>query len=265
MPRGPCSRGCKPLPGAKARYHDSEKQCPYSPIYNPNAKGAIDKNGNPVNRGPEPAEEAGQPSSGSSSAEAQAQPAPSPNPTPAPVPKAPGTSRLTFSPTPAEVVPVKRIIRPVEPADYVVDGPHTKTAFGLVFGATYQLHVWVDEYYEWTAHLPKSQFALSDLALLTIDNDPRNLYSRMVTRACMAVGCRTQQQAHAAITTVEFFFGFGGVVVALVMHYRKVLKESPRAIRNREKKKVAAEAKRRALTVPGRTLSEGPAPEGATA
>ena len=216
---------CKPFPGAKKRFHDVQAQCPYEDKYDPKVKGAIDKDGNPTSgRRAEPQRPEAAP--------------PSAEPTPG-QPRAPSHGGLTSSGRAAEIVPRARtIIKPPEPTDFVVDAIHTRGPINRVLIGVWQLFAWQDDWLEIAEHMPKDQFKLSENADDTIEMDPRNFYSRIVTRICVGLGCKTQQQAHHAIDTFLFFGDWGAFVVMVVKHEMKVIKESPRLKRNAEKKKV---------------------------
>ena len=228
--RGPCTAGCKPEPGAKNRYHDNLRQCPYQPEYDPNAKGAIDKEGNLVTKMRAKAMETPSPPGGT---------APPQN-----VPRPPAASGLRLSDRPAEVLDTskKKLVKPPEPVDFVVDAAHTRGAIQKGFAVVYQVTVWFDEWLEWKDHMPKEQFAPSELALMSIENEPRNMYARGVTWVCIRLGAKTQAQAHHLLDTAFIFADFGGFFVVLVNHYRIVVRDSPKLKRMRAAKKAGVPA-----------------------
>jgi hypothetical protein len=239
--RHKCERGCKPLPGAKGRYHDSSRQCPYADEYDPNYPGALDKEGNLVSKVKAAEKVPKRPES-----QPIAEPTPG-HPRPA------QQGGLTSSGRPAEIVPrAKTPIKPPEPQDYVVDALHTRAPINRCLLGLWQVFAWQDDWLEIAEHMPKDQFKLSENADDTIEMDPRNFYSRIVTRVCMTVGCKTQQQAHHAIDTFLFFGDWGAFAVMVVKHEMKAWKESPRMARrkaeNALKKKVVADASARVVT-----------------
>jgi hypothetical protein len=228
MTRHACTLGCKPLPGTKARFHDTDEECPYSPEYNPKNPRAIDKEGNRVN-GPRAQKAVPKEPSG---------PPPSAEPKPG-EPTKPSTGGLTSSGRPAEIIPrLKTPIKPPEPQDFVVDAIHTRGPINRALLGLWQVFAWIDDWYEVAQHMPKDQFKLSENADDTIEIDPRNFYSMAVTRVCITLGCKNQLQAHHLIDTFLFFGDWGAFVVMIVKHEMFVVKTSPKLARNKLKKQV---------------------------
>ena len=252
MVRYACKKGCKAGIGARFRWHDNVALCDFEPNYDPNARGACNCRGLQVKTVKPPEEgKAGAPSGDAGGGNASVSP---------PAPKTSGgLSRLIASDRPAEIVNTKKIIQPPQATEFITDAPHTIRAINFGFGCLRFGLDRVDDALEWKAHIPASQLKLSQNGIDTINMDAKNFYSKGVTRLCIWAGCRTQQQAHAAIDTVCFFGEFGGYAKVIIEHEMQVYRGSPKLIRAREKKKVKEEAMRLAraggMDTQGRVLA----------
>jgi len=239
-----CTKGCRD-PKAKdgLMWHNTPNECPaetYNPKVGPGRPGKMRAKGHPGVAGVE-----------------------SPTPPARVTVPAPGGG-ITFTDTKASVT--KGTGKPPEPVvvDYIVDAQHTKALCNFGMRGVYFLHVQVDEIvFDWHKHLPKVQFQLTPNAEMSIELDPRNMYSRGVTwftkNICQA---KNLQAAHAAIDSILFFEAFGGIAVALLFHYREVYANSPKLKKRREEKarlKAAAVARKAgAIDVPYQVVGGQP-------
>lgn len=234
-----CEKGCKDPKAKEGRpWHRSVNECPYE-TYNPKAP-----QGRPGFRKAQ-----GTPAEGAAPAQAPAPSLAPASPPPArPAPPQGGAAGITLSGRRADVV--KGATAPERPVitDYMVDWPHTEALWNFGFRVLYFVHVKVDEWvFDWKQHLPREQFKLSDNAKAAAEVDPRNIYARGATWLCRTVlRCPDQKAAHSAIDSIVFLEAFGGVFVALIFHYEKVYKESPKLKAKREEKRLRAEAMKRA-------------------
>jgi hypothetical protein len=215
-----CVKGCRD-PKAKdgLMWHESVNECPFED-YNP--KVFAGRPGKMRAKG-HPGVQAAQPSAA---------------PKAAPIGLSVRRESITFNDSPASVT--KGQAKPVEVVvvDYIVDAPHTKGFCNFAFRVVYFFHVQLDEIaFDWHKHLPKEQFQLTPNAEMSIDMTPRNFYSRGVTWVTKNLfQCKNLESAHNAIDSILFFEAFGGIGVALIMHYREVYKNSPKLKKKREEK-----------------------------
>lgn len=206
-------------------WHYSRNECPaetYNPNLDPGRPGKMRAKGHPGPPAPGPVS-----------------PTTPPKATPTP------TSTITLSDEQASVTKGSPAKVAVVQVDYIVDGPHTKALWNFGFRLLYWGHVKLDEWvFDWHKHIPKEQFQLTKNAEMSIELDPRNLYSRATTWFTKNV-CRAKnlQQAHAAIDGILFFEAFGGISVAVVFHYEYVYLHSPKTKARREAKALAKFAK----------------------
>jgi hypothetical protein len=230
-----CSKGCRDPKAKDGReWHRNPNECPFEtfdPKYGPGRPGKMRAKGHQ-----------GTP----------AQPARAPN---VPAPRAQVSvspkETITFTDKPADVT--KGTSKPVEPVvvDYVLDGPHVLALWNFGLRGIYFIHVRIDEWvFDWHQHLPEKQFVLSKNAEMSISLEPRNFYARAATwftkNICMA---KNLKDAQAAVDGILFFEAFGGIFVAVIVHYEHVYKNSP-------KMKARREAKARA-----KAIKEGRVPE----
>jgi hypothetical protein len=214
-----CTKGCRD-PKAKdgLMWHYSPNECPHE-VFNPNVHPGRPGKQRSKNHPGTPA-----------------QPAKAAEVTPRARVSVGSGEGITFTDSKAQVT--KGTSKPTEPVvvDYIVDAPHTKAFCNFVFRGAYFVHVKVDEYlFDWHKHLPKEQFQLTKNAEMSIEMDPRNLYSRAVTWFTKNVcQCKNLQAAHSAIDGILFFEAFGGIGVALIFHYEEVYKNSPKMKKKRE-------------------------------
>ncbi|MCI4320566.1 MAG: hypothetical protein L3K23_10650 [Thermoplasmata archaeon] len=217
----PCSRGCKADDGVSPKIHIRVADCP---IYQAELKAAQEA----VQR-----EKAAKPQPDKPAAPA----------TPPPKGK-PGT--IEFSGGVAEVRKGSTTpTPPPEPVDFVVDGPHTRTAWTMGYRAIKFATYLLDDYLEtdkihqtgFTQHIPDRLFRLNQTELDAIDGDPQsNPFTRLATWVTKRFGAKTQLQAHAMIDTANFGMLFGGLFYAVYDHYKVAIKFSPKLIAMREKK-----------------------------
>jgi hypothetical protein len=167
-----------------------------------------------------------------------AQPARAPN-VPAPRATIPVTGdTITFTDKKADVT--KGTSKPTElvVVDYILDGPHVLALWNFGLRVVYFGHVQVDVFvFDWHQHLPEKQFVLSKNAEMSISLEPRNFYARVATwftkNICQA---KNLKDAQTAVDSILFFEAFGGIFVAVFMHYQKVWRESPKLKKRREEK-----------------------------
>jgi hypothetical protein len=217
-----CAKGCRDPKAKDGRaWHRSVNECPYED-FNPNV---------------DPGRPGKQKAKGHTGTPAQAASPPTTNPVPRAELKVTGDT-ITFSDQKANVT--KGTGKPTEPVvvDYVLDGPHVKALFNFGLRGIYWVTVQIDEWvFDWHQHLPEKQFVLSKNAEMSIELDPRNFYSRAATwftkNICQA---KNLKDAQTAVDSILFFEAFGGIVVVVVMHYRKLYKESPKMKERRAKK-----------------------------
>jgi hypothetical protein len=168
---------------------------------------------------------------------------------------------ISFTDRPADVT--KGASKPLEPVavDYILDGPHVLAIWNFGLRVVYFIHVRVDEWvFDWHQHMPEKQFVLTKNAELSISMDPRNFYARAATwftkNICQA---KNLQSAQAAVDGILFFEAFGGIFVAVIVHYEYVYKHSPKLKEKREAKAKAkaARAAQVVVTPTGATNSLG--------
>jgi len=223
-----CAKGCRdPKTESGRMSHYSTNECPfetYNPNIHPGRPGKMRAKGHPGPGAAAPAQPAAQKPS-------------------APIP--PPASSATINVVGGQAAVTKGAPKPiVVPVDYIVDGEHTKALWNFGFRVLYFIHVKVDEWaFDWHQHIPKVQFQLTPNAEMSISISPRNLYSRAATWFTKNLcGAKTLEQAHAAIDSILFFEAFGGIFVAIVLHYEHVYKNSPKMKARREAKRLRLEA-----------------------
>lgn len=231
-----CKKGCVG-PSGKAKWHGSARECPFE---RPGAAPAV----------------ADLP--GHSTSESEPVPA-------EPPPKKPfgfkiRSDGITFPERAAEVVKTGGSTpmgeTPPAEVDYIVDGPHTRSACDLAYKGLQLVTVAVDDFLEYPSHIPEKFFHLTPFEITAIEADPRNFFSRTVTWGCKNVlRCKTLEDAHRSIDTAVFLSAFGGIGYVIFSHYRVVYKESPRLKRGRAKK-----AARKAQIAEARARQRGAEP-----
>jgi len=239
MPAFICKKGCMNPPGSrfagKPRWHQKRAECPFEPEYT----GPRSREQPPI---PEQLTKPVEP--GPSEEVAIAKPTPS-------------TTRLTFPARTAEVIKGGGGAIPAaepEEIDFIVDGPHTIAFFDFTFGVVKWTTYTVDDWLEYSNHIPEKQFHLSSTALMSIQEEERNWYSRIATRICKWAGAKTRLEAHGMIDGLVFLQTFGGLAIAIVTHYRVAFKESPKLKRRKEEKARKAQMRAKAVDVEARTL-----------
>lgn len=205
-----CQRGCR-APDGQGLWHRRKGDCPHEKLYRRD-----------------------QPVVNTESV------APPPKESPVEEPKAepkPGRKTLSFGEGMATTIKREQLQPNVAEGKptFCLDKDHTKSFWNLIFRGVRRGTHEVDDYLE-IGHMDERFFSLTPAELATIDREEQSWLARTATRTLVAMGAKTLDQAQGYVDDAELASTFGGLALAIVSHYRKGMKDSPRRKRDKAKK-----------------------------